>query len=82
VSGQHPPISCPDFKRILQRLGFTQRPPKSGTSHEQWVGNIGGHFRKVTVDCPQAPFTGDLLASMARQAGVTKKKIYEMLAEL
>jgi hypothetical protein len=78
MSGQHPPIGCEDFKAILKKLGFAPRPPKSGTSHEQWVGNIGGIFRKVTVDCPKAPFSPDLISSMARQAGVTRKRIYDI----
>ena len=78
MSGQHPPITCADFKAILKVLGFAPRPQKSGTSHEQWVATINGKFHKVTVDCPKAPFSGDLLQSMARQAGVTKKKIYDI----
>ena len=51
---------------------------KSGTSHEDWVATIDGVFRKVTVDCPKAPFSQDLIQSMAKQAGVTKKIIYDM----
>jgi len=78
MSGHHPPISCADFKAILKQLGFSPRPNKSGTSHEQWIGNVGGRFRKVTVDCPKAPFTQDLIASMAKQAGVSKKQIYDL----
>ncbi len=35
-------------------------------------------FRKVTVNCPKAPFSQDLISSMAKQAGVTKKFIYEL----
>jgi hypothetical protein len=57
-------------------MGFKPRPQK-GTPHEQWVGEVGGKFRKVTVDCPKAPFSPDLISSMAKQAGVTKKIIYE-----
>jgi predicted RNA binding protein YcfA (HicA-like mRNA interferase family) len=82
MSGQHPPITCPDFKRILQKLGFEARAPKSGTSHEQWVKIEGGCLYKVTVDCPKAPFTRDLISSMARQAGVTKKRIYQIYFSL
>ncbi len=78
MSGQHPPITCADFKAILKQLGFAPRPMKSGTTHQQWVGRVGGQFRKVTVDCPKAPFSQDLISSMARQAGVNKKKIYEI----
>jgi hypothetical protein len=50
---------------------------KSGTSHEDWIGNVGDVFRKVTVDCPKAPFSHDLIGSMAKQAGVTRKTIYD-----
>jgi len=78
MSGQHPPITCADFKTILKELGFQPRAKKSGTSHEDWVGNVNGQFRKVTVDCPKAPFSQDLIQSMAKQAGVTKKRIYEI----
>jgi hypothetical protein len=83
MSGQHPPITCADFKKILTSLGFRHRPGKSGSSHEQWVGqDANGQFRKVTVDCPKSPFSQDLISSMAKQAGVTKKRIYEELAKL
>jgi predicted RNA binding protein YcfA (HicA-like mRNA interferase family) len=56
-------------------MGFEFRAQKG--SHEQWVGHVGGKFRKVTVDCPKAPFSPDLISSMAKQAGVTKKIIYD-----
>jgi hypothetical protein len=82
VSGQHPPISCRDFKAILRHLGFSPRPQKSGTSHEDWVATINGEFKKVTVDCPKAPFSQDLIKSMAAQAGVTKKRIYQVYFQL
>ena len=78
MSGQHPPISCSDFKDILSALGFKPKPKKSGTSHEDWVATFRDKYRKVTVDCPKAPFSQDLISSMARQAGVTKKEIYEL----
>ncbi|MHB1799101.1 MAG: type II toxin-antitoxin system HicA family toxin [Vulcanimicrobiaceae bacterium] len=75
MSGQFPPLDCREFKRILTKLGFAPRPPKSGTSHEQWVRD--NPYRKVTVDCPKAPFTGKLLDSMIKQTGLTKKKFFE-----
>jgi hypothetical protein len=78
MSGHHPPLSCSDFKAILKKLGFEPRPKKSGTSHEDWVGTVAGVFRKVTVDCPKAPFSQDLISSMAKQAGVNKKEIYRL----
>jgi predicted RNA binding protein YcfA (HicA-like mRNA interferase family) len=69
MSGQHPPLTCDQFKAVLAALGFTQRPQKSGTTHEQWVRTTDGKFCKVTVDCPKAPFSPDLIGSMAKQAG-------------
>jgi predicted RNA binding protein YcfA (HicA-like mRNA interferase family) len=59
-------------------MGFEARPQK-GTSHEQWVKTDNGNFYKVTVDCPKSPFSQDLISSMAKQAGVNKKKFYSML---
>ena len=74
------PLTCKQVKEILTNLGFTARPQK-GTSHEHWVkydknGNLLG---KVTVDCPKAPFSQDLISYMARQAGVSKKEFYAAL---
>ena len=72
------PLTCAQFKAVLSKLGFTARPKKSGTSHEDWVATINGRFYKVTVDCPKAPFSQDLIQSMAKQVGVTKKIIYDI----
>ena len=76
MSGHHPPLTCDEVKAILKKMGFTPRPQK-GTSHEHWVATIDGIFRKVTVDCPKAPFSQFLIGSMAKQAGVTKKVFYD-----
>jgi predicted RNA binding protein YcfA (HicA-like mRNA interferase family) len=76
MSGHHPPLTCEQFKAILSALGFTKREKKSGTSHEDWVRKDERGFFKVTVDCPKSPFSQDLISSMAKQAGVTKKEIY------
>lgn len=78
MSGHHPPISCADFKEILKELGFTPRKREGRGSHESWVAFRNNKFHKVTVDCPKAPFSQDLIASMAKQAGVTKKQIYDI----
>ena len=77
---RHGPLTCKQVKQILKNLGFAARPQK-GTSHEQWVkydaaGNLIG---KVTVDCPKAPFSQDLITFMARQAGVSKWNFYKAL---
>jgi predicted RNA binding protein YcfA (HicA-like mRNA interferase family) len=78
MSGVHPPLICKEVKIILTNLGFHLKP-RTGTSHEQWVKKEPGQYFKVTVDCPKAPFTPDLISSMAKQAGVTKKKFYAAL---
>lgn len=78
MSGRYPPLTCPEVKRILRALGFTPRP-QQGTSHEQWVKDTPGGRRKVTVDCPKAPFSPFLIDSMSRQAGVTKVEFYAAL---
>jgi predicted RNA binding protein YcfA (HicA-like mRNA interferase family) len=74
-----PPLTCKQVKQILTALGFAPRPQQSGTSHEQWVKDDGTRRRKVTVDCPKQPFLHDLISSMARQAGVTRKQFYAAL---
>ncbi|HEX9626109.1 MAG TPA: hypothetical protein VGA00_04155 [Acidiferrobacterales bacterium] len=78
MSKEYWPLKCDEVKTILRNLGFKSRPQKR-TSHEQWVGTLRGTFRKVTVDCPKAPFTPDLIKWMARQAGVTKREFYDAL---
>lgn len=76
MGGQYPPLTCKDFKTALKNLGFTPDPQK-GTSHEQWRGKgPSGEFRKVTVDCPKAPFSGFLLLNMIHQTGYSKKQVY------
>jgi len=78
MSSVYPPLTCKQVKQILSSFGFNPRPQK-GTSHEQWVKTVSGERFKVTVDCPKAPFGQDLISSMAKQAGVTKKVFYSAL---
>jgi predicted RNA binding protein YcfA (HicA-like mRNA interferase family) len=78
VSGRYPPLTCQQVKRILANLGFTPQPGR-GSSHQQWVKDTPDGRRKVTLDCPKAPFTGFLIDSMRRQAGVLKSKFYAAL---
>lgn len=78
MSGHFPPLTCDDVKRILREMGFTQQKSKSGSSHAQWVKDVGGKRHKVTVDCPKAPFTQFLIDSMARQAGSSKREFYRI----
>jgi len=76
VSSQHPPLTCKQLKAALTLLGFKATPQKSGTSHEHYVASVRGRFRKVTVDCPKAPFGPVLIGSMCNQAGISKKELY------
>lgn len=69
------------MKAVLKSLGFAPREQKA-TSHEQWVRGVGGDFRRVTVDCPKAPFTRDLLSMMLHQAGLTRREFHDALAAL
>jgi predicted RNA binding protein YcfA (HicA-like mRNA interferase family) len=55
----------------LEKLGFSKRKNKS-TAHEQWVAD--DPFRKVTVDKHIAPFSAELVKSMAKQAGISDRE--------
>lgn len=79
--GDRPQLSARDVARILTTLGFVHRSTKG--SHEQWVkgGQSGEPFRKVTLDRPKAPFSHFLVQNMARQAGVSVKRFYEVHAQ-
>lgn len=74
------PAAVQGSQAVLKNLGFSARPQK-GTSHEQWVkyDAAGKLLGKVTLDCPKAPFSQDLISFMARQAGVSKNDFYEAL---
>jgi hypothetical protein len=66
------PPTCLQVKRALKNMGFTPEK-QNGTSHEHWTKIVTGKLYKVTVDCPKSPFGDILVASMANQAGVSKK---------
>jgi len=57
-------------------MGFEEFP-QDGTSHVHWKKVVSGKMLKVTVDCPKAPFSNDLVKSMANQAGVSKRVFLE-----
>lgn len=76
------PVTDDEFKRVLKHLGFTPRPQKSGTSHVQWVKGDGSSFLRVTVDSHHQPYQRGLLASMLKQAGLSKKTFFEALEAL
>lgn len=77
MSGHYPPLTAKDVVKALLMLGFEYRKPTGGgSSHDHYVGTFRGKFRKVTVDEPKAPFSQDLISSMAKQAGLSKKELY------
>ncbi len=74
------PLTCKEVKSILKNLGFYLRDTVG--SHENWVPKDPNvDFRKVTVDCPKAPFSPILVGFMHKQAGVTKKQFYAALGK-
>ena len=78
MSGSYPPLTCKKVKCVLSFLKFTHRDTRG--SHENWVSETPS-FRKVTVDCPKAPFSPFLISSIASQAGISKKKFYELASK-
>lgn len=72
---KRPQLDCRDVKRLLKLLGF-EPMPRTGTSHEKFKCYARGQFRRVDVDCPKAPFSPDLIKSMASQAGLSKDEFY------
>ena len=71
------PLKAAEVRRILKVFGFSLRPTKS-TGHERWTRD-GEPFRKVTLSAHSEPFDDFIVASMARQAGVSVKAFYEAL---
>ncbi len=57
-------------------MGF-EEGKQAGTSHVHWRKTVNKKLHKVTVDCPKAPFSQDLITSMSSQAGVSKTVFYE-----
>lgn len=67
---------CKQVKLALKRMGFEAQKQNS-TSHIHFKKVVSGKLFKVTVDCPKAPFSNDLVKSMAKQAGVDKRTFLE-----
>ena len=75
MSRRWPALTCSDVKRALKVLGFEPEKGRGG-SHQQWKRFADGRIFKITVDCPKAPFSMDLIDSMCCQAGVSRKELY------
>ncbi|WP_081700000.1 type II toxin-antitoxin system HicA family toxin [Rhodanobacter sp. OR87] len=72
--GGKPQLDCRAVKSLLKMLGFSK--VRQDGSHEHYQMVARGHMRTVTVDCPKAPFSHDLVHSMARQAGLKQSEFY------
>lgn len=71
------PLKYKEIIYGLKILGFEMKP-KTGTSHEQWIRVDSRGKYLVTVDKHHAPFSRDLIKSMARQAGLNSKKFHSL----
>lgn len=74
MGGRNFPLTDEDIIRALLLLGFEHKDTKGG--HFQYAGFGRGRYCKITVDKHLAPFSQDLISSMARQANLTKKELY------
>lgn len=71
------PLKYSEVIAGLKALGFEMKP-KTGTSHEQWIKYGDNTKWVVTVDKHHAPFSRDLIKSMARQAGMDARKFHAL----
>ncbi len=71
------PLKYDEIIYGLRLLGFHMKP-KTGTSHEQWIKVTEGKKFLVTVDKHHAPFSRDLIKSMAKQAGINDRKFHAL----
>lgn len=74
------PLTCRQVKAALKELGFEPRE-RTSTSHEKWVKTTEKGRWIVTVDCPKAPFSNDLIKSMATQAGMKTRDFHACCAK-
>lgn len=71
------PLKYAEVIKGLKALGFEMKP-KTGTSHEQWIKKTDTNKWVVTVDKHHAPFSRDLIKSMASQAGMDARKFHAL----
>lgn len=72
------PVTEKEFVSVLKELGFKIK--RTASSHDQWEHILFNHQRRmVTVDGHHEPFTKDLLMSMIKQAGLSKKEFFKCL---
>jgi predicted RNA binding protein YcfA (HicA-like mRNA interferase family) len=78
--GKRQPLTAAEVERGLKAAGFEEQP-KTGTSHVKWKRYAGDTKYIVTVDAHHAPFSQQLIASMASQAGLSVKQFYELCSK-
>lgn len=71
------PLKYEEVIRGLKLMGFELKP-RTGTSHEQWILKNSKGKWVVTVDKHHAPFSRDLIKSMAKQAGLKDRKFHAL----
>lgn len=71
------PLKYKEVVTALKILGFELKPKKA-TSHEQWIKKETEYKWVVTVDKHHAPFSKDLIKSMAKQAGMKPRKFHSL----
>ncbi|MFP9227572.1 type II toxin-antitoxin system HicA family toxin [Pectobacterium cacticida] len=71
------PLKYSEVLHGLKCLGFEMKP-KTGTSHEQWIRKTDNRKWVVTVDKHHAPYSRDLIKSMAKQAGMDARKFHAL----
>lgn len=76
MSSRNPPLEVRDVRKVLRNLGFEKVKGEGPGSHEVWK-KYSPHLLRVDVDPPKAPFSHDLIKSMAAQAGVTRGQFYK-----
>ncbi len=72
----HKPLPCRLAERALKNLGFVEDIQR-GTSHRQFRKIIDNRLFKVTLDCHRGEVSAKNVASMSKQAGVSKGEFYE-----
>jgi predicted RNA binding protein YcfA (HicA-like mRNA interferase family) len=72
----HKPLPCRLAERALKNLGFVEDTQK-GTSHRQFKKIIDNRMFKVTLDCHRGEVSARNIASMSKQAGVSKSEFYD-----
>jgi len=70
-------LNSREVEGLLKKLGFEFHRQKG--SHQQFVGNIGGKRRLVTVQANQSHFARKTMKSMILQSGLAEQDWIEVI---